>query len=225
MKKQTRNLLIAIIAFVLIIVLATVLYNQLAKDTPTVSYAPVLREVPQTERAMGVTAVGIDVEKSEGETEVLPEEEESDEVRIPDIPLYRLDGSETSFYEVAQGKPVVLNYFASWCPPCQAEMPHFVEAYRQHKDDVTFLFLDALDGVQETLPKLKNFISKYQMDESTVYYDEGIFAYIFDTNSLPTTVFFYADGAIAGGQLGMMSEEHLHLYIDEITSEALRSSR
>ena len=104
-------------------------------------------------------------------------------------------------------------------------MPHFIKAYNDLKDEVTFIFLDALDGQRETLTTVKKFIGDYKMEEDSVYYDEGVFAYVFDTNSLPTTIFFYGDGAIAGGQLGMVSEELLHLYLSEIVSEALRSSQ
>jgi len=236
MKKQTRNLLIAIMAFVVIIVLASVLYNKLADDTvPTVSYTPALRELPQGGSAMSAAVpadedVAADSEENE-ELALTPEEvvaeteEESDELKMPNIPLYRLDGSETDFYEVADGKPVVLNYFASWCPPCQAEMPDFVKAFNTYKDRVTFIFLDSLDGQRENLATLRTFIKKQEMDESSVFYDEGIFSYIFQTTSLPTTVFFYGDGAIAGGQLGMVNEQYLKLAIDEITSEASRNSR
>ena len=159
------------------------------------------------------------------EETVAETEKESDELKMPNIPLYRLDGSETDFYEVADGKPVVLNYFASWCPPCQAEMPDFVKAFNTYEDRVTFIFLDALDGERESLATLRTFIKKQEMDESSVFYDEGIFSYIFQTTSLPTTVFFYGDGAIAGGQLGMVNEQYLKLAIDEITSEASRNSR
>jgi thiol-disulfide isomerase/thioredoxin len=236
MKKQTRNLLIAIIAFAVIIVLASALYNKLADDTaPTVSYTPALRELPQGGSAISVTApadedVAADSEENE-ELALTPEEvvaeteEESDELKMPNIPLYRLDGSETDFYEVADGKPVVLNYFASWCPPCQAEMPDFVKAFNTYKDRVTFIFLDSLDGQRENLATLRTFIKKQEMDESSVFYDEGIFSYIFQATSLPTTVFFYGDGTIAGGQLGMVNEQHLKLAIDEIISEASRNSR
>ncbi|HPX28091.1 MAG TPA: TlpA disulfide reductase family protein [Sphaerochaeta sp.] len=236
MKKQTRNLLIAIMAFILIIVLASVLYNKLVDDTaPTVSYTPVLRDLPPSESAMSVAMpvnedVATDISEDEEsapttEETVAETEKESDELKMPNIPLYRLDGSETDFYEVADGKPVVLNYFASWCPPCQAEMPDFVKAFNTYEDRVTFIFLDALDGERESLATLRTFIKKQEMDESSVFYDEGIFSYIFQTTSLPTTVFFYGDGAIAGGQLGMVNEQYLKLAIDEITSEASRNSR
>ncbi|NLZ77249.1 MAG: TlpA family protein disulfide reductase [Spirochaetales bacterium] len=246
MNRQTRNLMIAIIAFLLVIILAAVLYEKLVdKAVPTVSYAPVLRDLPQNESTVTAKASVDEAPTAGTEEEELPrsegamgvttpvdeespdvtEEAESDDIMMPNIPFFRLDGTETDFYEVAGGKPVVLNYFASWCPPCQAEMPDFVKAYNAHKDEVTFIFLDSLDGERESLATLKTFIGKQKMDEDSVFYDEGIFAYIFQTTSLPTTVFFYADGAIAGGQLGMVSAQLLDLAIEEITGEASRRNR
>ena len=113
------------------------------------------------------------------------------------------------------------------CPFCYIGKREFGSALDRfaHKDEVTFIFLDSLDGERESLATLKTFIRKQKMDESSVFYDEGIFAYIFQTSSLPTTVFFYGDGAIAGGQLGMVNEQYLQYAIEEITSEASRKSR
>ena len=124
---------------------------------------------------------------------------------MPNIPLFNLDGSETNFEDVRQGKPVVINYFASWCPPCKQELPHFQKAYDTYKDQISFIFLDALDGQRETLETVKAFIRDFPFT-GPVYYDEGIFAYIFQTTSLPTTVFINADGTLSNGYLGNVSE-------------------
>ncbi|NCC65531.1 MAG: TlpA family protein disulfide reductase, partial [Spirochaetia bacterium] len=51
---------------------------------------------------------------------------------MPDIPFYTLDGVETSFEQIRKGKAVVINYWASWCPPCKEELPHFQKAYETY---------------------------------------------------------------------------------------------
>jgi thiol-disulfide isomerase/thioredoxin len=127
---------------------------------------------------------------------------------MPDIPLFFLDDTETSFDEVRAGRPAIVNYFASWVPTCRAELPYFEEAWRQYGDEVAFIFLDALDGQRETKATIGKFIKEFPF-EAPVYRDEGIFAYIFQTNSLPTTVFFDSDGHIVTGFMGMVSEQTL----------------
>ncbi len=136
---------------------------------------------------------------------------------MPNIPLFNLDGSETSFEDVRLGKPAVINYFASWCPPCKQDLPHFQKAYDTYKDQISFIFLDALDGQRETLETVKAFIRDFPFT-GTVYYDEGLFAYIFQTTSLPTTVFINADGTLANGYLGYVSEPVLNENLEALLS-------
>lgn len=144
-----------------------------------------------------------------------PQPAEQQEPRMPDIPLFTLEDEPTSFDAVRQGKPTVINYFASWCPPCKEELPHFEEAYHAYKDRISFIFLDSLDGQRETKETIARFIEEFPFS-GPVYYDEGLFAYLFQTNSLPTTVFFRADGTVAGGYLGYVSEQTLLTNLEQL---------
>ncbi|MDY0244943.1 MAG: TlpA disulfide reductase family protein [Sphaerochaeta sp.] len=145
-----------------------------------------------------------DVNDSKNPSETISEEAP----KMPDIPLFTLDGEETSFDAVRQGKPAIINYFASWVPPCKQELPHFLAAYETHGDEISFIFLNAMDGQRETLETLTKFMEEFPFT-GPVFTDEGVFAYIFQTNSLPTTVFFNADGTISNGYLGYVSETAL----------------
>ncbi len=218
MQKKPRNLIILVLSFVVLIVVAGVAYNAHRDSTPAVSFVPQIEVLPQTEAKKQVqTSIepAAVQEASEPEPAVPAVEEELEEgaPRMPNIPLFNLDGSETSFEEVRQGKPVVINYFASWCPPCRQELPHFQKAYDTYKDQISFIFLDALDGQRETLETVKAFIRDFPFT-GPVYYDEGLFAYIFQTTSLPTTVFINADGTLANGYLGYVSESVLQQNLD-----------
>ncbi len=218
MQKKSRNLIILVLSFVVLIVVATVAYNALRDSTPAVSFVPQIEALPQTEAKKQVqTSIepAAVQEPSEPEPAVPAVEEELEEgaPRMPNIPLFNLDGSETSFEDVRQGKPAVINYFASWCPPCKQELPHFQKAYDTYKDQISFIFLDALDGQRETLETVKAFIRDFPFT-GPVYYDEGLIAYIFQTTSLPTTVFINADGTLANGYLGYVSESVLQQNLD-----------
>ncbi len=219
MDKKTRNLLLTIVSFIVIIVVATILYNQLVKSAPTVSMVPTLAEYtpPAKGEAMKAQPAPDQEEVAEVDRDEAVGAEDGQELGpvMPDIPLFTLDDEETSFDEVRAGRPAIINFFASWCPPCKAELPHFEKAWQQYGDEIAFIFLDSIDGQRETKETINKFIAQFPF-KGPVYWDEGIFAYIFQTNSLPTTVFFDKDGRVVTGFLGMVSEEALHASIAQI---------
>ncbi|MDD3904101.1 MAG: TlpA disulfide reductase family protein, partial [Sphaerochaeta sp.] len=143
MKKNTRTLLITLISFIVVIVIAAVAYESLKDNTPSVSFVPdIAVNKDLEENAEDALPIEPDTTVDQGS----PAEDQQAEAVMPDIPLTRLDGTFTSFDAVREGKPAIINYFASWCPPCKQELPHFQQAYDQWGDQISFIFLDALDG-------------------------------------------------------------------------------
>ncbi len=239
MQKKTRTLLITLISFVVVVVVALVAYNSLRDSAPSVSLTPQMAELPKevvaepvvaapvatppatadTEQAASTdTTTSSDTANAVTEEEVKEPEPDAQAPKMPDIPLYTLEDELTSFDTVREGKPTIINLFASWCPPCKEELPHFQQAYEKYKDQISFIFLDSLDGERETKDTIKKFIKEFPIT-SPVYYDQGIFAYIFQTNSIPTTVFFNADGTVANGYLGYVSETVLEQNIQALLTQ------
>ena len=108
------------------------------------------------------------------------------------------------------GQPIVLNFFASWCPPCIAEMPAIERVHQDHADDIAFVGLavndrpeDALEIVAET--GVTYFVA--QDSENLVVELEG--------RVMPTTVFVSADGRVVHRQLGELTEGQLRELIEE----------
>ncbi|MBQ9985971.1 MAG: TlpA family protein disulfide reductase [Oscillospiraceae bacterium] len=106
------------------------------------------------------------------------------------------------------GKPIVLNFWASWCPPCKAEMPEFDEIYKQCGDEICFLMVNSIGG-RETLETAKSFLASTSYT-FPVYFDTKYDAAMtYGISSLPTTIFIdkdgnlvtYANGAIDGATL------------------------
>ena len=134
---------------------------------------------------------------------------EPDKVLAPDFTVLDADGNTVKFSDF-RGKPVVINFWATWCGYCINEMPAFEKLYREMGDEIHFLIIDVTDGVQETLAKASSFIadSGYTFP---VYYDTlGSAATIYGaTYSLPRTYFFDAEGYGIAQAIGAINEELL----------------
>ena len=70
----------------------------------------------------------------------------------PDVLIYDKEGKEVHLSDYI-GKPIVLNFWASWCGPCQMEMPDFNEKYQELGEEVQFLMINMTDGSRETVEK------------------------------------------------------------------------
>lgn len=154
-------------------------------------------------------------EEAEEETEESTEEEL---VMAPDFTVYDKDGNAVSLSDFI-GKPTVVNFWASWCGPCQMEMPDFDKKYKELGEEIYFLMVNMTDGAQETLETAKKFVeeSGYSFP---VYYDTDVDAAMtYGVSSIPSTYFIDSEGhAIAWAQ-GMIDAETLQTGIDMITEE------
>lgn len=125
------------------------------------------------------------------------------------VAFERFDGSSANTGSYV-GRPVVVNFFATWCAPCIAEMPDLEDVHQEVGDDIAFLGLNW----QETPEKAREIV------ESTgVTYDVGIdtdgsaFAF-FGATGMPTTVFIDATGAVADIHGGVLTAQQLRDRID-----------
>ncbi|WP_307524118.1 TlpA disulfide reductase family protein [Pedobacter sp. W3I1] len=93
-----------------------------------------------------------------------------------------------------KGKIIFLNFWATWCPPCRAEMPSISKLYAQFKDDknIVFIFADA-DGM---LPKSTRFMKDRKYDMPVYKVESNIPEQIF-AGALPTTVIFDKQGRLS----------------------------
>lgn len=123
----------------------------------------------------------------------------------PDFTVYDQNGNPVLLSSL-RGKPVVLNFWASWCPPCRGEMPGFDTVYRELKDSVQFMMVDLTDGTRETQETGAEYI-KSQGYAFPIYFDlEGEAAEIYGITSIPTTVIIDKDGKIVSTSRGAVAE-------------------
>lgn len=123
--------------------------------------------------------------------------------KVPNFTLTDLSGKNISLSDY-KGKVVVLNFWASWCPPCKAEMPEFNEMDREFKKsgDTVLLAINMTDGRRETKKKVETFISEQKYKMRVLLDSEGKASNLFDIRYLPTTYVIDAEGTVTGQLVG-----------------------
>ena len=142
----------------------------------------------------------------EGETEPA-------KLAAPDFTVYDAQGNAYKLSDF-RGKPVILNFWASWCGPCKSEMPDFNEKFGEYGEDIHFLMVNLTDGSQETVDSASAYIRAGGF-EFPVYYDtavEGAMAY--GVNSVPVTYFIDAEGYLITRGMGALPADVLQQGID-----------
>ena len=137
---------------------------------------------------------------------------------VPDFTVYDAESNAHKLSDF-RGKPVILNFWASWCGPCKMEMPDFDEKYQAYGDQIHFLMVNLTDGSQETVETASAFISE-QGYTFPVYFDtamEGAIAY--GVNAVPVTYFVDAEGNFVAWQQGVLSADTLQKGIDLLLAE------
>ena len=128
----------------------------------------------------------------------------------PDMTLTDKDGNEVRLYDFA-GKPVIINFWATWCPWCVYEFPAYQALYEAYGDRIAFLMVDECDGYSETREKALQYVQENGYT-FPVYFDEGKnYPYMnYGWTGIPGSVFINADGTVLDAQLGAMNEGDLN---------------
>lgn len=129
-----------------------------------------------------------------------------EQTAAPDFKVYDLDGKEVQYASLVDDKPVLLNFWASWCPPCREEMPDLQKLYDELGDKIDFILINSTDGERETPAKAIAFLEEHGF-EMPVYLDQdGEASILYGVSALPTNILIGADGNIIGGIPGALTE-------------------
>lgn len=136
---------------------------------------------------------------------------------IPDFTLPSNTGSDISLSDY-NGSIVVLNFWASWCPPCVAEMPEFValENEFESRGDVKLLTINLTDGMRETRDDADGFIDKNGYDFTVLYDEQGEVSGMFGISSIPTTVVIDKEGYLSSYVLGATNYDAVMSMVNEV---------
>ncbi len=133
-----------------------------------------------------------------------------------DATVYSGAGEETTLLAIADKKPLVINFWATWCPYCVRELPDLQKVADDYEGRVAFAFVDCVDGRREREESTADWLVQNGFEGLPVYYDTDREASIaFAARSLPTTVVVAADGEILSVTPGMVDPILLRSKLEE----------
>ena len=211
--KNKNTLLVIVLVFVLLLGGAYVLYDRLGQEVTAeqmiVHSTPVPTAEPAEEEAPPATQPAAETEAAD--------HEEREDILAPDFHVYDKDGNTVHLSDFF-GKPIVLNFWASWCGPCQSEMPDFNEKYAELGGDVHFVMVNMTDGGRETVETASAFIEKNGYNFPVFFDTTGEAAATYGAYSLPTSFFINAEGHVIAQAVGAIDAATLQKGIDMITN-------
>ena len=141
----------------------------------------------------------------------------------PSFTVYTADGEPVRLHSF-RGKPVVLNFWASSCPPCRSEMEAFQMAYDYYGEDYTFVMVNLTDGQWDTVESATAYLS--QEDYTfPVYFDtaqNAVTAY--EITAIPATFFIDENGGAVAWHSGAMDFATLELGLRVLAGEEIPES-
>ncbi|MFC2014493.1 peroxiredoxin family protein [Chloroflexota bacterium] len=129
----------------------------------------------------------------------------------PDFTLSDLDGNQVSLSDF-RGKTVFLNYWATWCPPCRAEMPEMEAVYQEYKDkDVVIIGID----IRENEETVRRFVQDGNYNWTFLLDTSGAVATSYEVVAIPTSFFLDKNGIIRAIKVNAMTKREIEANLVE----------
>lgn len=201
MKNKVVLIIIAVL-FVAALIVSVRIYGRLSEktDPPANTLSQSVSEKNNSDTAEGNSS----------------ENAESDSVeKAADFYAFDLNGNKVTLAEKI-GKPVVVNFWATWCPPCKAELPHFEKLYKELGGEVEFMMVDMTDGKRETVNDVKDFVEENGYTFPVYCDSEQNAAMTYSVYSIPVTLFIDKEGNLSDMRIGVLDEETLRSEIEKM---------
>ncbi|TSI09754.1 TlpA family protein disulfide reductase [Lysinibacillus sp. BW-2-10] len=115
-----------------------------------------------------------------------------------------------------RGKIVILNFWATWCPPCRAEMPHMQSFYEKNKDNGVEIIAVNLTALDEGKQAVEKFVNEYGLTFPVVLDENGSVGKLYEILTIPTSYIIDAEGRIFQKFVGSMDEQIMEDMIKSI---------
>lgn len=130
----------------------------------------------------------------------------------PDFKLTSLEGEETQLSKF-RGKPVILNFWATWCPPCRAEMPDFQQLYES--EDVEILAVN-LSESEQSEKTVQDFIEEYDLSFPILMDRGSAVTEIYKVQVFPTSFIIDSEGIIQFSARGAINYEIMQKELSKV---------
>ena len=230
------NLLIAVytIGFILPFILVALFYNKLFKTIDKIkAYMDVIKKVGGIVLIVSGLVMFINGSKEiinsynmknniensqiQNQNEQDKNYENNEKIEALEFALYDQYGNEHELSDY-KGKTVFLNFWATWCPPCKAEMPHIEEIYKnygENKDDVVILGLASPNlGREGNQDYIEKFLNEENYTFPVLFDEGGSLVFQYGINAFPSTFIIDKDGYITQYAPGAMDKETMESIIE-----------
>ena len=172
--------------------------------------------------ALVVTMLGTYIKKEIEKSNVISEQAKGYEVALgeevglkkdqlaPNFTLFNLEGQDVTLSEL-RGKRVVLNFWATWCPPCEAEMPHMQRYYEKYakEDNVEIVGVNLMYSNGEKVERVEQFVENFDITFPILYEIDESVASQYEIITIPSTYMIDTEGRIQKQIIGPLDLETL----------------
>ncbi|MCS0672041.1 TlpA disulfide reductase family protein [Cytobacillus firmus] len=133
----------------------------------------------------------------------------------PDFELTDMEGNPVKLSDF-RGKAVLLNFWASWCPPCRAEMPHMEKLYNKYKGENFDILAVNLTNTEKNSGDAEKFVKELELTFTIPMDVKGEAGSDYNIMAYPTSYFIDSDGVIREKVLGALNEEYMEKEIKKL---------
>ena len=197
--KKPKNKLIIIVAFALALTgIVFFVFNKISSKG---------EDKPKTQ---------IEESKKEEKKEERKPIDDSNFKKVKEFTVYDKDGKKVSISDY-KGKPVIINFWASWCVPCKNEIPYFKNIQKEYGEEVEVLMVNITDNVKETKERALEYVEKSDLKDMNVLFDlDEDASKKYKLVGLPSTLFLTENGKVMNEHLGLMDEEELKKNVNKL---------
>lgn len=127
----------------------------------------------------------------------------------PNVKAVTKDGTVVELASI-KGKPVFLNFWATWCAPCMEEMPHINNVYAQYRDKVEFMVV----SIDDSKADYEKYVSSQTSELPLLFGDKAQILEDFKLQGIPATYFIDKYGTITKSHIGGMTENQLKTFLE-----------